>query len=139
MTNSRLYSTARALGIPLVVYSSANMQLTLALAFSIVLVSIKLIYGETVNWEFSREKCGPDKASLNVSSSFRASQEHHCASACVREPFCGLYNYNADRQWCELTKNVAKVNCEHFQHKSGFISGVVVSCLLPFINYYDTS
>ena len=139
MTYSRSFSTAKALGIPLVVYSSANMQLTLALAISIVLVSIKLVYGETVNLEFSRVKCGADKASVNISSSFRASQEYHCASACVREPFCGLYNYNADRQWCELTKNVAKVNCEHFQQKKGFISSAVVSCRISFVDYYDIS
>ena len=135
----RLFSTAKALGIPCDAYSSVDMQLTLALAFSIGLVSIKLIHGEAINLEFSRGKCGPDKASVNVSSSFRASQEYRCASACVREPLCSLYNYNADRQLCELTENVAKVNCEHFQNKSGFISSALVSCFTLVIDFYDTS
>ena len=100
------------------------MHFSLALALASF---IQVVYGETVNLEFSRVKCGPDKASVNVSSSFHASQEYRCASACVREPLCSLYNYNADRQLCELTKNVTKVNCEHFQNKSAFISSAVVS------------
>ena len=139
LIHSSLFSTAKAFGTTWDAYSSVNMQLTLALAFSIGLVSIKLIHGEAVNLEFSRGKCGPDKASVNVSSSFRASQEYRCASACVREPLCSLYNYNADRQLCELTKNVAKVNCDHFQNKSGFISSAVVSCFILFVDHYDTS
>ena len=111
-----------------------HFSLTLALASF-----IQVVYGETVNLEFSRVKCGPDKASVNVPSSFHASQEYRCASACVREPLCSLYNYNADRQLCELTKNVTKVNCEHFQNKSGFISSAVVSWFILFVKHYDAS
>ena len=118
------------MGIPEPASSGTNMQLTCALAFSIGLVSIKLIYGETVNLEFSRGKCGPDKASVNVSSSFRASHESRCALACVMEPLCALYNYNADGQVCELTRKVAKVNCQHFQERKGFISSATVSYFL---------